>query len=268
MASETPVEALQKLDTNVAHSARVYDYWLGGKDNFAADREAGDRIIAIRPAIRSDVRENRAFLRRAVRFLTAEAGVRQFLDIGTGLPSAGNTHEIAQEVAPDARVVYTDNDPLVLAHARALLTGKPGSTAYLDADLREPDSILRDAAKSLDFSKPVAVMLVAVLHHITDETDPASIIATLMAAVPPGSHLVVSHPAADVQEEAVAQVAVQYNQHVATGQTRRTHDQVTRFFDGLELLPPGVVQTPQWRPDTPPSGSQVPMWAGVGRKAQ
>jgi hypothetical protein len=266
MASESPEEPLQRLDTNVAHSARVYDYWLGGKDNFAADREAGDRVIAIRPAIRSDVRENRAFLRRAVRYLTADAGIRQFLDIGTGLPSAGNTHEVAQETASDARVVYVDNDPLVLAHARALLTGAPGTTAYLDADLRVPGKILRDAAGTLDLGQPVAVMLVAVLHHVTDAQDPAGLVKTLMAAVPPGSYLVISHPAADVQSEAVAQVAAQYNQHVATGQTRRTREQVTGFFDGLELLPPGVVQTPQWRPEVPPSGPPVPMWAGVARK--
>ena len=267
MASESSEEPWLKLDTSVAHSARVYDYWLGGKDNFAADREAGDRVIAIRPAIRSDVRENRAFLRRAVRFLAADAGIRQFLDIGTGLPSAGNTHEVAQDIASESRVVYVDNDPLVLAHARALLTGTPGTTAYLSADLREPRKILRDATDALDFSQPVAVMLVAVLHHITDAEDPAGIIQTLMAAVPPGSYLVISHPAADVQTEAVAQVAVQYNQHVATGQTRRTREQVTGFFDGLEVLPPGVVQTPQWRPEVPPSGSPVPMWAGVARKS-
>ncbi|MGH3282811.1 MAG: SAM-dependent methyltransferase [Trebonia sp.] len=266
MPDEPRDEPWLKLDTTVAHSARVYDYWLGGKDNFAADREAGDRVIAIRPAIRSDVRENRAFLRRAVRFLAAEAGIRQFLDIGTGLPSAGNTHEVAQGTASEARVVYVDNDPLVLAHARALLTGTPGTTAYLDADLRDPGKILRDAAEELDFSQPVAVMLVAALHHITDAEDPAGIIATLMAAVPPGSYLVISHPAADVQAEAVAQVALLYNQDVATGQTRRTREQVTAFFDGLEALPPGVVQTPQWRPEEPPSGPSVPMWAGVARK--
>jgi hypothetical protein len=266
MTSESPEDPWSKLDTNVAHSARVYDYWLGGKDNFAADREAGDRVIAIRPQIRSDVRENRGFLRRAVRLLAAEAGVRQFLDIGTGLPSAGNTHEIAQDVAPEARVVYVDNDPLVLAHARALLTGTPGTTAYLSADLREPGKILHDAGEALDLSQPVAVMLVAVLHHITDAEDPAGIIAALMGAVPAGSYLVISHPAADVQTEAVAQVATQYNQRVATGQTRRTREQVEGYFDGLELLPPGVVQTPRWRPEETPGDTPVPMWAAVGRK--
>jgi S-adenosyl methyltransferase len=193
MPDESPEDPLLNLDTNVAHSARVYDYWLGGKDNFAADREAGDRVIAIRPAIRSDVQENRAFLRRAVRFLVADRGISQFLDIGTGLPSAGNTHEIAQEIAPESRVVYVDNDPLVLAYARALLTGTPGTTAYLSADLREPAKILHDAMETIDLSQPVAVMLVAVLHHITDAEDPAGIIATLMAAVPPGSYLSFSH---------------------------------------------------------------------------
>jgi SAM-dependent methyltransferase len=266
MASESPDETLSKLDTNVAHSARVYDYWLGGRDNFAADREAGDRVISIRPQIRSDVRENRAFLSRAVRYLAAEAGVGQFLDVGTGLPSAGNTHEVAQAAAPEARVVYVDNDPLVLAHARALLTGTPGSTAYLSADLREPGQILAEAAESLDFSQPVAVMLVAVLHHVTDAENPAGLIAALLGAVPAGSYLVISHPAADVQTEAVAQVQTAYNQDVATGQTRRTREQVAAFFDGLELLPPGVVETPQWRPEAAPPAHRVPMWAGVARK--
>jgi hypothetical protein len=245
----------------------VYDYWLGGKDHFAADREAGERVIAIRPAIRSDVRENRAFLRRSVRFLVAEAGIRQFLDVGTGLPSAGNTHEVAQAEAPETRVVYVDNDPMVLAHARALLTGTPGTTAYLHADLRDPAGIVRVAANTLDLSRPVAVMLVAVLHHIQDTDDPAGIIGALLAAVPPGSYLVISHPAADVQSDAVAQVAVRYNELVATGQVRRKRDQVAAFFNGLELLPPGVVQTPEWRPERPvPDGTSVPMWAGVGRK--
>lgn len=267
MPDESAQDALPHLDTSVAHSARVYDYWLGGKDNFAADREAGDKVIAIRPAIRSDVKENRAFLRRAVRFLAADAGIRQFLDIGTGLPSAGNTHEVAQQAAPASRVVYVDNDPMVLAHARALLTGTLGTTAYLHADLRDAGKILHDAADTLDFGQPVAVMLVAVLHHVTDAEDPAGIVATLMAAVPPGSYLVISHPAADVQAELVAQVATQYNEHVVTGQTRRTRAQVTGFFAGLELLPPGVVQTPQWRPEEPVSGL-VPMWAGVARKSR
>lgn len=267
MSHDWAEEALRGFDPTVAHSARVYDYWLGGKNNFPADREAGDRVVEIRPAILSDVGENRAFLRRAVRFLVAEAGIRQLLDIGTGLPSAGNTHEVAQAEAPESRVVYVDNDPMVLAHARAMLTGTPGTTAYLKADLREPDSILRDAAKTLDFSRPVAVMLVAILHHIRDEDDPAGIIRTLMAAVPPGSYLVISHLASDIQPDVVAKVAVEYNEHVPAGQVRRTREQVARFFAGLELLPPGVVQSPRWRPESPAgSGTSVPMWAVVGRK--
>jgi hypothetical protein len=267
MSRDSADHALLDLGLTVAHPARVYDYWLGGKDHFAADREAGDRVIAIRPAIRSDVRKNRAFLRRAVRFLVAEAGIRQLLDIGTGLPSAGNTHEVAQAEAPESKVVYVDNDPMVLTHARAMLTGTPGTTAYLDADLRHPDSIVRDAAKTLDFSRPVAVMLVAVLHHIRDSDDPAGIVRTLMAAVPQGSYLVISHPAADIQADVVAKVAVEYNELVAVGQVRRTRDQVAGFFAGLELLPPGVVQTPQWRPASPAgNGTSVPMWAAAGRK--
>jgi hypothetical protein len=256
------------FDTSVAHSARVYDYWLGGKDNFAADRAAGEQVIEVRPAIRTDVQANRAFLGRAVRYLAGEAGIRQFLDIGTGLPSASNTHEVAQSVAPDARIVYVDNDPIVLAHARALLTSTPeGCTSYLEADLREPAKILAAAAETLDFGLPVAIMLVAVLHHIPDSDDPYGIVARLRDAVPSGSYLVISHPAADIQTEKVAEVARRYNASVVTGQTRRTEEQVAGFFAGWELLAPGVTQTPLWRPDAPTSLSvSVPMWAAVGRK--
>jgi hypothetical protein len=256
------------LDTSVAHSARVYDYWLGGKDNFAADREAGDQVIAVRPAIRADVRANRAFLGRAIRFLAADAGVYQFLDIGTGIPAAANTHEVAQAAAPRSRIVYVDNDPVVLTHARALLTSCPeGATAYLDADMCQPETILRSAAHTLDFGQPVAVVLVAVLHHVPDAQDPWGIVRTLMAAVPPGSHLVISHLAADIETQAVTEVARRYNALVPAGQKRRTLDEVTRFFDGLELLRPGVVQTVGWRPAPGDQTTrQVPMWAAVGRK--
>jgi len=257
------------LDTSVAHSARVYDYWLGGKDNFAADRIAAERVIEVRPQIRTDVRANRAFLGRAVRYLAAEAGIRQFLDIGTGLPSADNTHEVAQSVAPDSRVVYVDNDPIVLVHARALLTGTAeGVTAYLDADLHDPETILAQAAQNLDFSQPVAVLLVAVLHHFPDADDPYGIASRLRAAVVSGSYLVISHPAADIQAEAVAEVARRYNAQVPAGQTRRTHDEVARFFGDWDILDPGVTQTVQWRPDQGPLSTSpaVPMWAGVARK--
>jgi SAM-dependent methyltransferase len=258
------------LDTSVAHPARVYDYWLGGKDNFAADRAAAEQVIAVRPEIRTDVQANRAFLGRAVRYLAAEAGMRQFLDVGTGLPSANNTHEVAQRVAPQSRVVYVDNDPIVLVHARALLTGTAeGATAYLEADLRDPQAIVRQARRQLDFDQPVAIMLVAVLHHIHDGDDPYRIVAQLRDAVPSGSHLVISHPAKDIQADRVAEVARRYNAQVPVGQTRRTHDEVARFFGDWQILDPGVTQTVLWRPDPGPerTRSSVPMWAGVARKA-
>ena len=237
------------LDTSVAHPARVYDYWLGGKDNFAADREAAERVLAVAPGLRYRVRANRAFLGRATRYLAAEAGLRQFLDIGTGIPAAGNTHEVAQRVAPDARVVYVDNDPIVLLHAQALLRSTPeGATDYLQADLRDPGTILDRAAALLDFGQPVAVMLLGVLHLIQDDEDPWGIVARLMAAMPPGSYLTISHPAIDIhQSQANAQRV--YNERVATPQTLRTREQVARFFAGLELVDPGLVQVHQWRPD-------------------
>jgi S-adenosyl methyltransferase len=257
------------IDTSVAHPARVYDYWLGGKDNFAADRAAAEQVIEVRPAIRSDVRANRAFLGRVVRYIAGEGGVRQFLDIGTGLPSADNTHEVAQSVAAQSRVVYVDNDPIVLSHARALLTSTvQGATSYLDADLRDPARIVAEAGATLDFTRPVAVMLIAVLHHIADSDDPYGIVGQLRAAVPPGSYLAISHPARDIQTEAVSEVARRYNAMVPAGQTRRDHDEVLRFFGDWDLLDPGVTQTPLWRPDSrqPAMAGPVPMWAGVARK--
>ncbi len=256
------------FDTSVAHSARVYDYWLGGKDNYAADRAAAEQVIEVRPAIRSEVRANRAFLGRAVRFLAQDAGIRQFLDIGTGLPSANNTHEVAQLIAPDSRVVYVDNDPIVLAHARALLTSAPeGITSYLDADMRDPETILAAAAQTIDLAQPVAIMLVAVLHHIPDSDDPQRIVARLREASAAGSYLVLSHPAKDIQADKVAEVSRRYNASVATGQTRRTRDEVTSFFGDWEILEPGVTQTVLWRPDGPTGLAEpVPMWAGVARK--
>ena len=256
------------IDITVAHPARVYDYWLGGKDNFAPDRVAGDRVLAVTPGLRYRVRANRAFLGRAVRYLAAEADVRQFLDLGTGIPSADNTHEVAQRVAPQARVVYADNDPIVLRHAQALLRSAPGGvTTYIEADLREPEPILRQAAETLDFGQPVAVMLLGVLHLVSDAEDPWRIVTELMAAVPPGSYLVISHPALDISA-AQAEGQRVYNQNVATPQTLRTRDQVARFFTGLELVPPGLVQVHQWRPDPAddaPAGT-VSAHGGVGHK--
>jgi hypothetical protein len=257
------------FDTGVAHPARVYDYWLGGKDNFEADRKAAEEVIAARPTIIRDIRYNRAFLGRAVRFLTAEAGVRQFLDIGTGIPAANNTHEVAQSVAPESRIVYVDNDPIVLAHARALLASTPeGACAYLDADLRNMGTVLEDAAKTLDFSQPVAVLFVGVLHLIADSEDPAGLIATALAACPAGSYLALTQPAADVNAEIAAEGARRYNQQVTTQQTRRTYEQTRRFFDGLTLVDPGVVQFHRWRPEPGAMGlgENVSGWCGVARK--
>jgi hypothetical protein len=258
---------LPSLDTSVPHIARVYDYWLGGKDNFPADRELAEQFIANDPLVIAGVRSNRAFLGRAVHYLVAEAGIRQFLDIGTGIPTANNTHEVAQRAAPDARVVYVDNDPIVLAHARALLTGNPaGATGYLDADLRDTETILATAARTLDFSQPVAVMLVGVLHCIPDEDAPASIVTRLMAAVPPGSYLAISHPASDIHPDTMARGAAILNRSLAGPITFRPHDEVAAFFGGLELVPPGLVSTTQWRPGLGTTPKPLPGWAGVAVK--
>jgi len=248
--------------------ARVYDYWLGGKDNFAADRAAGDAVIQAYPAVITTVRANRALLTRMVRYLAGEAGIVQFLDIGTGIPSANNTHEVAQSVTPDARVVYVDNDPVVLTHARALLTSGPeGVTSYLDADLRDPKPILDQAADTLDFSRPVAVMLMGVMHLIRDADDPAGIVATLKRTVPSGSYLALSHPAADIDADAMADAQQRQNQLQAEQVTFRRRDEVAGFFDGLEMVEPGLVRAPEWRPDTlAEAQARAALWAGLGRK--
>jgi hypothetical protein len=256
------------FDTSVAHIARVYDYWLGGKDNFEADRIAGEAALAAYPDLVSSVRANRAFLARGVRFLAGEAGVRQFLDIGTGIPSANNTHEVAQDVAPASRVMYVDNDPIVLAHARALLVGRPeGTTDYLDADLRETEKILDQARGLLDFSQPVAVMLVAVLHLIGPEDHPHSIVSQLMDAVPPGSYLLLSHVASDIEPEKMAEMGKRLNRLLAQKGFYRNQAEVTQFFTGLELLEPGVVPVQHWRQDSEIEGARrAAMWGGVARK--
>ena len=259
---------LPKIDTSVAHIARVYDYWLGGKDNFAIDREVGQKALQAHPETVLSVQANRRFLARSVRHLATAEGIRQFLDVGTGLPSANNTHEVAQAAAPDARVVYVDNDPIVLAHARALLTSSPeGATAYLDADIKNTDEILASAARLLDFSQPVAIMLVAVLHMLRAEEDPQGIVDRFMAAVPAGSFLVISHLASDVQQEAMAEMGRRLNQSMTQQFTMRTRAQVTAFFDGLTLLEPGVVLTHQWRPDSEADAATPGvLWAGAARK--
>jgi S-adenosyl methyltransferase len=258
------------LDTSVPHIARVYDYWLGGKDNFAVDREAAEQVIAAYPGILRDVRAQRAFLANAVGYLAGVVGIRQFLDIGTGIPTANNTHEVAQDVEPGCRVVYVDNDPMVLAHARALLDSEPeGATDYVDADMHDPEKILAQAAATLDFSRPVAVMLISVLHLIPDEDDPHAIVTRLMEAVPSGSWLALSHPARDVHTQQVTEAASRFNQLAPAKATLRTRAEILRFFDGLELLEPGLVQVHQWRPGVaaPGHNREAAGYCGLARKA-
>jgi hypothetical protein len=256
------------IDVTVAHIARVQDYWLGGKDNFEADREAGDVAIAAFPDMVTSVRNTRAFLARTVRYLAAEAGIRQFLDIGTGIPTAHNTHEVAQAVAPESRIVYVDNDPMVLAHARALLTSDPqGSTAYIDADIRDTGRILAEAERWLDFSQPLAIVLMAVLQFVPDQDNPHGIAAHLVDALPSGGYLVISHPASDIQAAAMANMATRLSRLMSQKVTPRSRAAVTRFFDGTELIEPGLVRVPEWRPATEAdAGTASTMWGGVARK--
>jgi hypothetical protein len=260
------------LDTSRPHPARVYDYLLGGKNNFAADRALAEKMLEQTPGLRIAARENRAFLGRAVRYLAEEAGVRQFLDIGTGLPTAGNVHEVAQRIAPQSRVVYADNDPMVLAHARALLASAPeGRTAYIQADLRDPAQILADpqVREVLDFGQPVALVLVAVLHFLPDEDKPAEVVAALLDALPSGSYLVASHTALD---HAPAPVAAMERAARAGGirtQQRDSGDFARLAFPGLALVPPGVVLVSEWRPvgrAVLPDPDEVNVYGGVARK--
>jgi S-adenosyl methyltransferase len=257
------------LDTSVPHIARVYDYWLGGKDNFAVDREAAEQVIDAYPGILRDVRAQRAFLANAVSYLAGVAGIRQFLDIGTGIPTASNTHEVAQDVEPGCRVVYVDNDPMVLAHARALLVGTTAPTAYVDADLRDTGKVLAEAGRLLDFSEPVAVMLISVLHLIPDEDGPHAIVTRLMEAVPSGSWLALSHPARDVHSQQVSEAASRFNHLAPAKATLRTRAEILGFFDGLELLEPGLVQVHRWRPGlaAPGRNQEAAGYCGLARKA-
>jgi len=263
-----------EFDTEKAHSARVYDFYLGGRDHFAVDRETGLRAMQSWPAVRTAVRENRAFLGRAVRYLAGEAGIRQFLDIGSGLPSAENVHEVAQAVAPQSRVVYVDNDPAVLTHARALLTSAPGGqTAYFQAVLRDPEKVLASpvVAGTLDLTRPVALMLVAVLHFLTDADDPAQVVATLLRALAPGSYLVASHVTAEHDPAGVGGLVRTYQQAGIPAQARTAREFAALAFDGLDLADPGVVLVSQWRPPAGPAGprptpAEVNWYGGVGRK--
>jgi hypothetical protein len=254
-----------EIDTSVPQTARIWNYWLGGKDNFPVDRAVGDQILEAFPAIVENARASRAFLARAVRYLAGEAGVRQFLDIGTGLPTANNTHQVAQSVAPDARIVYVDNDPIVLAHARALLTSTPqGATAYIDADLRDPERILEEAGKTLDLTQPVAVMLMGILGHIEDDDQARSIVGRLMGGVPSGSYLTMND-GTDTSEEVVEAARI-WNLSANPTYHLRSPDRIARFFDGLELVEPGVVSPPQWRPEPGQPAAAIDSYCGMGRK--
>jgi SAM-dependent methyltransferase len=259
-----------EINTNVPQSARVYDYWLGGKDHFPADRALGDAIAEALPTIRTQVRAQRAFLGRAVRYLARDAGIRQFLDIGTGIPTAGNVHDVAQEIAPESRVLYVDNDPIVLAHARALMAGTPeGSVAFIQADLRDPEAILGDpaVAATLDLAQPVGLVLVGVMHHLRDNDDPRRVVATLVGALAPGSYLVLSQSTPDFDPEAMRNLAAASEQGGIPNVPRSLAD-TEPFFAGLELVDPGLVPMAAWRPD--PGAEQDPRsvyaYGGVARK--
>jgi S-adenosyl methyltransferase len=260
------------IDIANPHAARIYDYYLGGKDNFAADRETAETAAQSWPSVRTAARENRAFLGRAVRHLVARAGVRQFLDIGTGLPSANNVHEVAQGIEPQCRVVYVDNDPIVLAHARALLTSAPeGKTAYVHADLRDPGKILADTLirQTLDFDRPIALMLVAVLHFLPDGDDPARVVSTLLDGLPSGSYLVASHVSPEHDPSGVGGLERTYRAGGIPAQARPVDDFADIAFRGLDMIDPGLVLVSEWRPegDRPrPLPSEVNWYGGVGRK--
>jgi hypothetical protein len=261
-------ESPNEIDTSVAHSARIWNYWLGGKDNYAVDREIGDQFREVFPDIVDISRSSRAFLARAVRYLAGEAGIRQFLDIGTGLPTVDNTHEVAQRVAPDSRIVYVDNDPLVLAHARALLVSTPeGSTEYIDADLRDPEKILVAAQNTLDLTQPVALMLMNILGHVPDaEVQP--IVGRLLDALPSGSYLAIADGTNVIRGKEFDEAIAIWNDAGSTPYFLRKPEQISQFLDGLELVEPGVVSCPLWRPEPAglDIGHEVDEFCAVGRK--
>ncbi|MEU6258653.1 SAM-dependent methyltransferase [Streptomyces sp. NPDC047043] len=258
-----------RLRTDVSHSARIWNYWLGGKDNYAVDQEVGDQILQFVPALPRSAVADRQFLARAVRFLASEAGIRQFLDIGTGLPTVDNTHEVAQRVDPSSRIVYVDNDPIVLRHAHALLTSTPeGVTDYIDADVHDPAAILEGAARTLDFDRPVALTLLGVVNFIMDTDEARTIVRRLLDAVPSGSYLVISHPTTEVDGEAMTEAVRYWNSQGSAPMTLRTRQELLGLFDGVELLEPGVVSCSRWRPDPSADGEIVDVthFCGVARK--
>jgi SAM-dependent methyltransferase len=261
-----------EIDTEVAHVAHVYDYLLGGTANFRVDREAAEHAYTAWPGgltgVRADALAHRALLGRIVRYLVRDGGIRQFLDIGTGIPKEDNVHEVAQREAPESRVVYVDNDPIVLAHAHRLLRGSPeGATRFISGELREPATILDEAAETLDLGQPVAIMLLGVLHFFSAADDPAAVVRELMSALPPGSYLALSHLARDVAGAAVTETFSRLNSQMAESVVLRTRDEVIGLFGRLEMVEPGVVQLPQWHPDPDaPAPGPLPVWCGVARK--
>jgi O-methyltransferase involved in polyketide biosynthesis len=263
-------QAPSRIDTTVAHNARVWDYWLGGKDNFAVDRQVGDQVREMFPVIIDVARANRHFLGQVVRFLAGEAGIRQFIDIGTGLPTASNTHQVAQAIAPESRIVYVDNDPLVLVHARALLTGSSeGVTDYVEADVHHPDAILAGASRTLDFTQPVAVTMLGIVNFVMDTDQAQAIVNRIMDALPTGSYLALTHPTLELGGEKNVEAMAFWNEHAAPPIRARTGAEVAGLFGGLELVAPGLVSCSQWRPEVSESGTapvQVPQYGAVGRK--
>jgi hypothetical protein len=272
MSEETSLPGMPpspEIDTTVSHSARIWDYWLGGKDNYRVDREVGDQIAGLLPDIVTQARADRVFLGRAVRYLAGEAGIRQFLDIGTGLPTVDNTHEVAQRVAPECRIVYVDNDPLVLAHARALLTSTPeGSTDYIHADLSDPGDVIAGAARTLDFTRPVAITMLGVLWHVLDNAEAAAIINRLMSATASGSYLAIAHPTLEVTGEKMATAIRYWNEYGTPPGTHRTPAELAELFSQLELVEPGLVSCTRWRPEAAPFGepAEIDQFCAVGRK--
>ena len=267
----TPRDPGQPIDLGFdrPHSARIWNYWLGGKDNYPADRDAGTMVEQLIPGIADSARADRAFLGRCVTHLVADTGIRQFLDIGTGLPTADNTHEVAQRIAPECRIVYVDNDPLVLTHARALLVSTPeGLTNYIDADLRNPRHILQVAAETLDFTKPVGLMLLGILHHIVDDGEALGVVRDLIDAIPSGSYLAIAHATAEVHGDAMHEAMRRFMERGGTPIVARDRAQLAGFFDGLELLEPGVVSCSRWRHEPTPWGepNEVSQFCGVARK--
>jgi hypothetical protein len=257
------------IDTTVAHPARIWNYWLGGKDNYPVDREIGDATVKVYPEIAELARHQRAFLGRAVRYLAGEAGIRQFLDIGTGLPTVDNTHEVAQRVAPESRIVYVDNDPLVLAHARALLTSSAeGATAYIDADLRNPDAILAEAAKTLDFTQPIAITMLGVLIFINDDDEASAIMKRLRDALPSGSYLALTHTTNAIHGARTDEAIRIWNEGGSSPMVARSPELIASFFEGMELLEPGLGPLSRWRSEPSPFGDppEVDEFAAVGRK--